>query len=109
MNYGEEIKAALRQLREIHKILDRVLDTDEKADEFYNEFEERMEKYDKNVGEYINGWITSPDDVDANEIVRLGLQNQDRWGTEPRFILDAIEDVYNIADRFVEDEEEDED
>ena len=92
MNYGPEIKNALSQLRKMK----------ENSELLYNsiseeEFEKVFNVYDKNVGEYISGWLYQG--ADSRAITDLALRNQDRYGTEPQMILQAIEDLYNLFGR----------
>lgn len=64
-----------------------------------DKIQEKMQIYDKNVGDEIFDWIQNPD-ISADEIAKFALNNQDRWGTEPQFVLFAIEDCTLILSKY---------
>lgn len=65
------------------------------------EIENVMDKYDSNVGEQIDRWISgnSFERVNINDIVNFAINNQDRYGTEPKAIIYAIEDFCEILEK----------
>lgn len=87
-NYGQELKDAIQQLRNASKVYDDNIEL------VADDLEDAMERYDSNVGEQIDGWLMIIPTVD--EIAKFALQNQDRFGTEPRFVLEAIETFCRI-------------
>jgi hypothetical protein len=100
MDYGQEIKQARKQIQIASKIIGNIGEDDKLTENFYIEFEKAMQKYDVNVGDMVDTWLAYAFDgdlVEADEIVKFAMNNQDRYGTEMKFILQAIEDMYNIA------------
>lgn len=96
-NYDEEIQRAIKQLIKLSEVDD--ID--------YDKIEDKLSVYDTNVAEKIDRWIF--DTPTAEEISDFALRNQERWGTEPQMVLQAIEDyaqVCGIYDFNEEDEDE---
>lgn len=93
LNYGQEIKDAVQNLKAIGKIHDKV---DEK------DYEQLVNKvfaqYDKNVHEFIDSQMMDPY---ADRIIRFALENYNRYGTEPQFVLLAIDDYRTALEKYV--------
>ena len=100
MDYGQEIKDAIKKLRKLKDF--------ELTEEIYDKLENsRFANYDTNVLEYIESWAYRGD-LDAEQIADLGLRNQNTWGTEPKQILNAIDDFYDIVSKYAGVQEEEE-
>lgn len=98
LNYSDELKAAVGKIKKMSGIIDNM--SEEFFEETVNKITKKMKTYDSNVDEKIDNWVNSPSgDVDEDEIVRFALDNYDRFGTEPQFVLFAIDDVYNIVNK----------
>jgi len=96
-NYDEEIQRAIKQLIKLSEI--------DNID--YDKIEDKLSVYDTNVAEKIDRWIF--DTPTAEEITDFALRNQERWGTEPQMVLQAIEDYAQACGIYDMDEEDDED
>lgn len=96
-NYDEEIQRAIKQLIKLSEVDD--ID--------YDKIEDKLSVYDTNVAEKIDRWIF--DTPTAEEISDFALRNQERWGTEPQMVLQAIEDYAQVCGIYDFDEDEDED
>jgi hypothetical protein len=98
-HYREELDNAI-------KLLIKLKDCDiENDDQIQSKIERKLEVYDKNVPDQIDHWIY--DTPTKNEIVDFAIRNQNRWGTEPRMVLSAIEDYGDACEVYLEDEDED--
>ena len=86
-NYISEIYIALRKLRKL-KIV-------EPTEEQYDELDSRLQNYDDNVIQTIEHWIMGY--VDKDEIAKFAIENLNRFGTEPKMILYAIDDYYDVV------------
>ena len=107
MRRGKEIQDAVKKLKEIGKLPEGKI-----TDAIYDKIEDKLKVYDTNVPQAIDHWIAISDrGLEADMLVDLGFQNQNRWGTEPQMILQAIDDYYEVLARagLVKDEDEDED
>jgi hypothetical protein len=93
MNYGQEIREALKNLKKMRKVISEITEQDD------DKIQEKMRIYDTNVGDEIFDWIHDPN-VSADEIAKFALNNQDRWGTEPQFVLFAIDDCALILNKY---------
>jgi len=78
-------------MQEITKLYDDVIE------KVGDDIEKAMETYDDNVGTQIDRWTDG--NVSTDKIAKFAIENQDKYGTEPRMVLDAIDDVYNIIKR----------
>jgi|LakMenEpi03Aug12_release.lakeMendotaPanAssembly.Ray.scaffolds.fasta_scaffold74537_4 hypothetical protein len=68
-----------------------------------------LSSYDDNVYDYIMDWVYSGD-VTADDVAQLAYDNDEEFGTEPQFVIFAIDDfceVFGIGDYDDENEEED--
>ena len=92
MHYRDEIKLALKQLKTMSAVDEETMD-----DATYGKLEKALAPYDKNVQQQIERWLSQPNSVDAEALSRFALSNQDRYGTEPQMVLEAIERYYNIC------------
>ena len=105
-HYSEEIQNSIELLKKLRKLSltsdDNTID-DEKNDKIDN----RLSVYDTNVPSKIEDWIY--DTPTSEEIARFAISNEDRWGTEPQMVLNAIEDYANICNIYIDHEDEDED
>lgn len=88
MNYSDELKDAVEKMKSIQSV---EIKDEEKLKELEQKAAPIMAIYDKNVERFIfNG------DASVDGIVRIGFDNQNRYGTEPQFIIDAIDSLYHI-------------
>jgi len=90
MNYSKEIKDAVEKMDKI-KVAYNDFEIEEKD---YPTIEKALQNYDDNVPEVLDRWAYKG--VDADEIAEFALNNQDRKGTEPQFVLFAIDDYYDV-------------
>jgi hypothetical protein len=98
-HYREELDNAI-------KLLITLKDCDvEDDDQIQSRIESKLEVYDTNVPEQIERWIYRTPTKD--EIVDFAIRNQNRWGTEPRMVLSAIEDYADACEIYLDDEDED--
>lgn len=88
-NYGSQISIAVNQLKRIHDI------DENEIIKYHDKIDRALNNYDENLNDFIFG-IQPPTFTD---IVNLAIRNQDRYGTEPRQVLNAIGDVYNVLQR----------
>ena len=93
-NYDEEIRRAIKQLIKLSEVDD--ID--------YDKIEDKLSVYDTNVAEKIDRWIYGT--PTAEEISDYALRNQERWGTEPQMVLQAIEDYAQVCGIYDFDEED---
>ena len=93
-SYSMEINTALRQIREMTNHFDNMGEDGGPSEEQYDELEGVLSPYDDNVMETIEHWLFNH--VDSNELIRFALDNQDRYGTEPKQLLYAIEDFHRV-------------
>jgi hypothetical protein len=91
-NYGKQIKKALSQLRELEK---NVMNNPDMELTYDDAFDNLIDKYDEMVVNGIDRLLMSSKYIDETDIAELAIRNQDRNGTEPQFLLFAIEDLYN--------------
>jgi hypothetical protein len=96
INYGEELKIALSKIKELSKIIP----TDFYNNENIKTLEKKMSIYDKNVTEQIFSWIDSKY-VLLDDIIKFAIANYNGFGTEPQFILYAIDDFYTIVKKLI--------
>jgi len=87
-SYGAELQTAVKKLKEIGEVYDY------KIENLGDDLDKAMDPYDKNVGEQIESWVGG--NVSIDEIAKFAIDNQDRYGTEPKMVLDAIDDYYTI-------------
>ena len=95
-NYGQEIKTAIQQCKEISKIYN---DIDFENPNFEKECTKIAGIYDKGYEYQIDGWFQSGD-VDIQDIANTAIKNQDKNGTEPHFLLDAINDFARVYKKY---------
>lgn len=97
INYGKTINECIFMLKKMNKMFDKVSDS-EIFD--FNNFSKHikivMKTYDDNVSEMIDHWINTSSDIDADDIAKFAIENQNTYGTEPQMILYAINDVYGV-------------
>ena len=97
-NYSEEIHNAITLLKKLKKFEDNA------DDSIQAKIERKLEVYDTNVPEMIERWIYNT--PSKNDIVEFAIRNQDRYGTEPKMILYAIEDYAEAFGVYSHDEED---
>lgn len=88
-NYHGEIYKALAKLRKLKKA------NVEPTEEQYDELDSRLQNYDDNVLQTIEHWIMGY--VDKDEIAKFAISNMNRFGTEPKMVLYAIGDYYDVV------------
>lgn len=92
-NYGQEIRKAAIQLKEIEKFQE--LASEETMDSVASEIDNVLSKYDKNLDRFIFGHFHDH----VREISDFAIRNMNQFGTEPQMVLFAIEDVHNLLTR----------
>ena len=95
MSYGKELREAVKQLKDIKKIID-TMDGDTYEEKFFKDIEKKLKSYDNNVIDQIDHWVNI-DYINADEIARFATENENEFGTEKQFVLFAINDFYNVA------------
>ncbi len=94
-NYGKELKKLLKAATNI------LNDANKLSDDNYETFIKKMEKtlspYDKQVVSYIID--DSPRGLQYDDFVRLAMDIQNRFGTEPRQVVNALDDFVYDAPR----------
>lgn len=98
-NYGKQIKTALNQLRKINKVITDGLSNES---DYEKGFDNLLSKYDELVVNGIDRMLMSAKYIDETDIAELAIRNSDKNGTEPQFVIFAIEDLYKTL---VHDEE----
>lgn len=103
-----------KELFDLKKSLNKITPEmiDNLSEDDIKRIEDAMSNYDKNVLSYIEHWVINPSDFSIRDIVSLAIQNSDRFGTEPKMVLYAIEDYldfFGINPFEEEDDEEDDD
>jgi hypothetical protein len=93
MSHSSELADAVHYLKQLHAAGEELYT---KIDE--NEWEETYSRYDKNVQQEVEHWIDQGS-VDVHQIADFAIDNMNRYGTEPQFVLEAIERTYNLAKR----------
>ena len=88
-SHGNALQKAVKQMKEIAAVYDDKIE--DKADEV----EKAMSTYDDNVGQQLDSW-TGDSNISTDKIAKFAIDNQDKYGTEPKMVLDAIDDFYNI-------------
>lgn len=86
VSYGSDIKKAVKTLQQISKIYDDI------NENVFDKIMIKMGNYDDNVGTKIDRWVSGTEDITIDNIAKFALDNQNKFGTEPQFVLDAIED-----------------
>ena len=97
-SYSEEINNAITLLIKLKKY------EDSDDDSIQNKLEKKLVVYDTNVPETIERWIYKTPSKD--DIVNFAIQNQNRYGTEPKMILFAIEDYAEAFGVYLRDDED---
>lgn len=87
-SHGNDIRSAVKKMQEIAKIYN------DKVESIGDKLDKVLEPYDENVGSQIDSWASG--DISADKIAKFAIENQDKYGTEPKMVLDAIDDYYNI-------------
>lgn len=98
--YGEELYNAVKKLRMVSPEMLDSLSEDEQV-----KLQQRMGNYDKNVLPSIEHMVNTKG-VFKDDIVRLAIDNSDRFGTEPQFVIYAIDDFTDFFGIDIEEEDE---
>ena len=85
-SYESEVNNLLKKLRSVK--------LDDTTDEQWERIERKMNKYDKNVGETIQHWMLRRE-IGAREVAQFAMDNQHKYGTEVKQIVNALEDFAN--------------
>lgn len=88
-SHGNALQSAVKKMKEIAAVYDEKIEG--KADEV----DKAMEIYDENVGRQLDSW-TGDSNISTDKIAKFAIENQDKYGTEPRMVLDAIDDFHKI-------------
>lgn len=89
INYGREIESAVLKLKELWRRHGAGEVSGEAIDKAFYQI---ANIYDKPVVDLIDNF---DDTISAEEIARVGLRIQNNFGTEPKQVLNAIDDFYN--------------
>jgi len=89
VNYGSEIRIALLELNKVAKAVEINSISRESFDKAYDYIEGI---YDGPVVSFIEDAITNKRSATAEDMASVGLQIQNRYGTEPRMVIYAIDD-----------------
>ncbi len=104
--WEDELETAVKKLKKVTPDMYRNL-----SDEENIKVSEVLRPYEENVYDYIMHWVESGD-VASDDVAQLAYDNEEEFGTEPQFVIFAIDDfceVFGINDYDVEDETEDSD
>ncbi len=101
MNYGEELSNAVMKLK---KVSSNMLNS--MSDEQQAQLAKKMGVYDDNVYDFIMDCVYG--DCDEDEIAEFATNNEEEFGTEPVYVLDAIDTFTSFLGVRDEEEEEDE-
>jgi hypothetical protein len=85
-------------LPEIHQVQEFIQESDEKFD---SKIESILKNYDKIVIDYISDMFLFSDDVSIDGIIELGDKIMNRYGTEPKQVINAIEGVISYFSRWL--------
>jgi len=92
-NYGMELNKALKKLRHLNKKITSIINTGNIAEEKL--FKRVRQIYDKQVSDFVYKAIFSAEFYyTTNDLVKVAIENQDRNGTEPQELINAINDVW---------------
>lgn len=101
--YEDELETAVKKLKKVTPDMYKNL-----SDEENMRVSKVLRPYEDNVYDYIMHWVESGD-VDASDVAQLAHENEEEFGTEPQFVIFAIDDfckVFGINDYDVEDQDE---
>lgn len=92
-NYGMELNKALKKLRHLNKKITNIINTGNIDEEKL--FKRVRQIYDKQVSDFVYRAIfTAEFYYTTNDLVKVAIENQDRNGTEPQELINAINDVW---------------
>lgn len=88
-SHGNDLRKAVKQIKEIAAVYDDQIES--KA----VDIDKAMLVYDENVDKQIERWILDSN-ISTDKIAKFAIENQDKYGTEPWMVLDAIDDFHKI-------------
>ena len=92
MNYGSEIKEALKTIKKISKIVNNIAEED--IENVLKPIDNKMkERYDKGNVEWLMSVIWDNRTM-SKDLVNQAIENYNSTGTEPQFLLELIDDYY---------------
>ena len=94
-DYGNEAKKLLKELQSYKDKIDNL------TDDQWKRIQDKMKVYDKNVDSEIQHWMMTRG-IEVRDIAQFAIENQNRYGTEARQIVNALEDFVNLLNRFLE-------
>lgn len=95
MHYRDEIREALKQVKEMQTVTNKI----DLPEGLEGKIDKRLSIYDKRNREAVLGWIFDDRLVSVDDIVGLGFQIQNSYGTEPQMVLQCINDLYSVFSR----------
>ena len=96
-HYGNEIQKIVGKFRLLHNHKNTFTKV---AEEHEEEIASHMKIYDDMVDQAFQHWVFSGR-PDADMVARLGCDIQDRFGTEPRQVINAANDFFRILSKYI--------
>lgn len=96
INYKDELIQSIKNLKKLANIYGQVTEED------FEKIGEKLNSYDKNVDDMIEHWISFVDDVTISDIANFAVNNYYNYGTEPQFVLFAIDEYVNILSKYID-------
>jgi len=101
-SYSDFKRSYIEEIEQSIKLLIKLQENEDNIN--YEKVEKRLNVYDVNVQGKIDEWIYDTPSID--EIVEFAIRNQDKFGTEPRMILSAIEDFAQACNIYIDFDED---
>lgn len=92
-SYDDFIEAYQYETNTLLKVLHSI-DEESISNDQWDCIERKMKKYDSNMLETIQYWM-SRKEISAREVALFAIENQNRFGTEPKQVVNAITDFLN--------------
>lgn len=102
LNYGTEIKDAVKSIQNGRKIIKKFYDktaSEVKIEEAWGKVSDRVSWADKKVIRWAESAFEGDYPIDIRDIVDAAIENQELNGTEPQFALEAIENMESAIQR----------
>ena len=100
-DYGTDILSEIKRYKSIDE--DSVVEEDlEKAEDKINNI------YDTGVAGFFADGLFNKDSVTLSSVADLGLHNMNRYGTEMRQALNALQDFNNSLRKYIQEDEDEE-
>ena len=100
-NYSPDISEEIKKFKTI--------DENSMSEEDLANAEDKInDVYDIGVGEFFTNAIFDNDRLNVREVADLALRNMNRYGTEMKQVLNALQDFNGYLSKYMQDEDEDE-